>query len=151
VKYNIKMVEASEDLGIKEDITCLVCGKLKKEVYECMSCHKFYCKDCSNSIKMNNQNCINCDSTLKTTINIGFERLIELNAIKPICQNCKRKFDKPEEYNIHIEKCIHQYYECKICDNSFLTKDLFIKHIQDNHKDIILKEYGKEIKNEKNI
>ena len=143
------MIDESEDLGIKQDIGCLVCGKLKKEVYECMSCHKFYCKDCSNSIKMNNQNCINCDSILKTTINIGFERLIELNAIKLICQKCKKKFDKPEEYNIHIDSCAPKGYDCKICNKTFSTNDSFIEHIKQVHKKELLKVLGKEIKNDK--
>ena len=40
------MVEELEEAGIKEEITCLVCGKLKKDIFECLNCHKFYCKDC---------------------------------------------------------------------------------------------------------
>ena len=143
------MIDESEDLGIKQDIGCLVCGKLKKEVYECKSCNKFYCKDCSESIQKKNQNCINCNLKLNTSINKGIERLIELNAIKLICQKCKKKFDKPEEYNIHIDSCDPKGYDCKICNKNFPTKDSFIEHIKQDHKKELLKELGKEIKNDK--
>ena len=144
------MIDESEDLGIIQDITCLVCGKLKKEVYECIRCHKFYCKNCSEQMQKNNQNCINCKNKLSTSINKGMVRLIELNAIKLICQKCNKTFDKPEEYNNHIDSCEPKvYFICKICDSILSTKDSFIDHIKQDHKEQLLKELGKEIKNDK--
>lgn len=141
------MVEELEEAGIKEEITCLVCGKLKKDIFECLNCHKFYCKDCSLEFQKKNKKCISCNSVLKTIINKGLNRLIELNSIKPICQKCKKIFDNPEEYNIHIEKCNPKGYICKKCDIIFLATESFIEHIHDNHKKDIFQEFGKIIKN----
>ena len=137
------MADEDSQVHIKYNFTCPICKKFLKELLECESCHKLYCKNCAETRKKDNLDCVFCHKQLNLISNVGIQRLISNGDIKPKCPFCGEDFKTSEEYDKHQPICKVERYECKECKQEFKDKNDFWQHLIQNHKEALVKEMEK--------
>ena len=137
------MADEDSQVHIKYNFTCPICKKFLKELLECESCHKLYCKNCAETRKKDNLDCVFCHKQLNLISNVGIQRLISNGDIKPKCPYCGKDFQNSEEYDNHQPICKAERYECKECFQEFKEKEDFWKHLIEKHKDALVREMEK--------
>lgn len=142
------MIENStEILDIKCDFICPNCGKFLESVFECVSCHTLYCKECAQILEKKNLKCVNqeCEEKpLKTIENKGIERYLECGEIKPKCFFCGLEFQNAQLHNNHLLYCKSRYI-CKECNAKYKEKEEFWEHIKLQHESQMIKLMGEEM------